>query len=85
MSSENLNLKETKVYVKVITDYKSLEYFIIIKKLIRRKAYLAEFLLRFYFIISYMLGKKNQKTDSLIYDLNNLLLNDNNNYQLYLL
>lgn len=39
LSSENLNLKETRVYVKVIIDYKSLEYFIIIKKLIRHKAY----------------------------------------------
>lgn len=52
------------VPIKVITDHKSLEYFMTTKKLTRRQACWAEFLSGFNFVISYSPGKGNQKADS---------------------
>ena len=71
--------------VKVIIDHKSLEYFITTKKPTRCQACWAKFLSGFNFVISYTSGKKNQKTYSLTYHLNNLLLNNNIDWQQYLL
>ena len=53
------------VLIKIITDHKNLEYFMIIKKLSRQQAYWAEFLSRFNFIISYTLNRKNRKANLL--------------------
>ena len=60
-----LELEATSVSIKVITDHKSLEYFMTIKKLSRRQACWAEFLSGFNFVISYTPGRENGKADSL--------------------
>ncbi len=65
--------------VKVITDHKSLEYFMTTKKLTKRQACWAEFLSEFNFVISYIPGKENQKADSLTRRPNDLPSDDNNN------
>ena len=57
------DLEGTGVPVKVITDHKSLEYFMTTKKLTRRQARWAKFLSAFNFVISYTPGKENQKAD----------------------
>ena len=67
--------------VKVITDHKILEYFMITKKLIRHQAYWAEFLSGFNFVISYTSDKENQKADSLTLHPNDLLSDDNYDWQ----
>ena len=69
--------------IKVIIDHKSLEYFIITKKLTGRQACWAKFLSGFNFIISYILGRENQKANLLTCCLNNFSLSDNNNHQQY--
>ena len=58
-------LEATGVPIKVITDHKSLEYFMTTKKLSRRQARWAEFLSGFNFVISYIPGRENGKADSL--------------------
>ena len=58
-------LEATGVPIKVITDHKSLEYFMTTKKLSRRQACSAEFLLGFNFVISYTPGIENGKADLL--------------------
>ena len=58
-------LKSTGLPVKVLTDYKRLEYFMTTKKLTPRQVRWAEFLLEFNFVISYQSGKKNNKADAL--------------------
>ena len=78
-------LEVTGVSVKVITEHKSLEYFMTIKKPTKRQIHWAEFLSEFNFIISYTLSKKNQKVDSLTHYLNNLPLDNYNDWQQYLL
>lgn len=72
-----LELENTGVPIKDITDYKSLEYFISIKKLIRRQACWAKFLSNFNFVIFYTLDKENQKADLLIRNPNNFPINNN--------
>ncbi len=59
-----LQLIET--FINVLTDHKSLEYFMTIKKLNRRQARWVEFLIEFDFKIAYQSEKKNDKADSLI-------------------
>ena len=66
--------------IKVITDHKSLNYFVTRKKLTRRQTCWAEFLFGFNFIIFSILGKKNQKIDLLTCRLNDFLLSENNDY-----
>ena len=66
--------------VKVITDHKSLEYFMTTKKLRRRQARWAEFLSGFNFVISYTPGKENQKADSLTRRLNDLPSDDSDDH-----
>ena len=58
-------LEGTGLLVKLLTDYKSLEYFMSTKKLTSRQVRLAEFLLEFNFVISYQNSKKNNKADAL--------------------
>ncbi len=78
-------LEGTGVLVKVITDHKSLKYFMTTKKLTRRQARQAEFLLRFNFVISYTPGKENQKADSLTRRPNDLSSDDRDDRQQHLL
>ena len=52
--------------VKVLTEYKGLEYFMITKKLTPRQARWTEFLSEFNFVITYQTRKKNNKADALI-------------------
>ncbi len=78
-------LEGTKVPVKVITDHKSLEYFMTTKKLTRRQAHWAEFLSEFNFVISSTPGKENQKADSLTRRPNDFPSDDNNDCQQHLL
>lgn len=66
---------------KVITNYKSLEYFITPKKLTRHQSCCEELLSRFNFIISHTVGKDNVKADVFTHHLNNNLVNNNNNQQ----
>ena len=65
--------------VKVITDHKSLEYFMTSKKITRYQACWTKFLSKFNFIISYILDKKNQRVDLLTHCPNDLSSDDNNN------
>ena len=74
-------MERTKVLIKVITDYKSLKYFITIKKLTRRQGCWAEFLSGFNFVIFYIPVKKNQKADLLTRCPNDLLSSENNDCQ----
>ena len=58
-------LEGTKYKFKVWTDYKNLEYFIKAQKLNCRQAHWALYLLRFDFILKYILGTKIGKADRL--------------------
>lgn len=58
-------LQSTENPVKVLTDHKSLEYFMTTKKLNRRQARWAEFLADFNFIVTYQAGKVHAKADAL--------------------
>ena len=71
--------------LKVITDHKSLEYFMTTKKLTRLQAHWAEFLSGFDLVISYTPGKENQKADSLTRHPNDLPLNMDDDRQQHLL
>ncbi len=59
-------LEGIEVPIKVITDHKSLEYFMTTKKLSRRQARWAEFLSGVHFVISYIPGRENRKANFLI-------------------
>jgi hypothetical protein len=59
------DLEGTNLPVQVLTDHKSLEYFMTTKRLTRRQVRWAEFLADFYFQITYRPGKSNIKADSL--------------------
>ena len=59
-----LELEGTSLLVKILTNHKSLEYFISTKKLTPRQVKWAEFLSEFNFVISYQSGKKNDKADA---------------------
>ena len=58
-------MKSCQKQITVWTDHKNLEYFNIIKSLIRRQARWAEFLSEFDFIVNYRLGEKNGNPDVL--------------------
>ena len=58
-------LQSTELPIKVLTDHKSLEYFMTTKKLNRRQARWAEFLADFNFVITYQAGKFHTKADAL--------------------
>lgn len=51
----------------------------IIKKLLKQQAYWTEFLSGFYFVISYILNRKNKKADLFICQPNDYLANKYNN------
>ena len=72
-------LEATGVPIKVITDHKSLEYFMTTKKLSRRQTRWAEFLSGFNFVISYTPDRENGKTDSLTYRPNDCPADDQDN------
>ncbi len=59
-------LQSVELFINVLTNHKSLEYFMTTKKLNRWQAKWAEFWTEFDFKIVYQLEKKNDKTDSLI-------------------
>ena len=56
---------QTKERFQVLTDHRSLEYFMMTKKLNARQARWAEFLSRFYFLIKYRPGRQNTLADAL--------------------
>ena len=78
-------LEATGVPIKVITDHKSLEYFMTTKKLSRRQARWAEFLSGFNFVISYTPGRENGKADSLTRRPNDCPADDQDDRQQHLL
>ena len=57
---QRAKLEGTKDYIKVITDYKALEYFITTKLLSTRQARQAEILSRYHFKISYKPSTSNK-------------------------
>ncbi len=59
-------LQSVKNSINVLTNHKSLKYFMIIKKLNKRQARWAKFRAKFDFKIAYQADKKNDKTDLLI-------------------
>ena len=69
----------------MITDNKSLKYFITTKKLSRRQACWAEFLSGFNFVISYIPGRENGKADSLTRRPNDCPADDHDDRQQHLL
>lgn len=58
-------LEGTEMPVQVLTDHKSLEYFMTTKKLTPRQARWVEFLSEFNFVINYQSSKKNDKANAL--------------------
>ncbi len=63
--SELLSI-ELNVLIKMLINYKNLEYFMFIKQLNRRQNKWAQFLTNFHFVITYLFEKFNEKADSLI-------------------
>jgi transposase InsO family protein len=59
------DLEGSDLPIQVLTDHKSLEYFMTTKRLTRRQARWAEFLADYNFQITYRPGKDNQKADAL--------------------
>ena len=59
------DLEGSDLPVQVLTDHKSLEYFMTTKRLTRRQARWAEFLADYHFVITYRPGSQNQKADAL--------------------
>jgi hypothetical protein len=57
---------ESDVSIKMLIDYKNLEYFMFIKQLNRRQSRWIQFLIDFYFVIIYLSDKSNEKANSLI-------------------
>ena len=78
-------LEATGVPIKVITDYKSLKYFVTTKKLLKRQACWAKFLSRFNFVISYTPDRENRKANSLTYWSSDCPADDQDDRQQYLL
>jgi hypothetical protein len=64
---------ESNVSVKMLIDHKNLKYFMFIKQLNRRQSRWAQFLIDFHFVIIYLLEKSNEKADSLIKKIENVL------------
>ena len=58
-------LKEAGLPVKILTDYKNLQYFISTKQLSRCQARWSEIFSRFNFVIQYQPGKRGAKPDAL--------------------
>jgi hypothetical protein len=57
---------KSNVSVKMLIDHKNLKYFMITKQLNRRQSKWAQFLIDFHFVIIYLFEKSNEKADSLI-------------------
>jgi hypothetical protein len=58
-------LEGTKSPIRILSDYRNLEYFITTKMLNRRQACWSEFLSRYYFCIIYRPGKQGEKPNAL--------------------
>lgn len=58
-------LEGARLPIKILTDYRNLQYFISTKQLSRRQAHWSEFLSRFNFVIQYRPGKLGAKLDTL--------------------
>jgi hypothetical protein len=71
-------LQSMKSFTNVLTDHKSLKYFMTIKKLNRWQARWIEFLVEFDFKIAYQSEKKNDKTNSLIKRLEDRFIDESN-------
>jgi hypothetical protein len=67
--------------INVLIDYKSLKYFMIIKKLNRRQVKWAEFLAKFDFKIAYQSEKKNDKADALTRRFDDKSIDESNDKQ----
>ena len=78
-------MEATSISIKIITDHKSLEYFMTTKKLSRRQVCWAEFLSSFNFVIFYTPGRENRKADSLTCRANDCQANDQDDQQQHLL
>ena len=61
-----LELKTINLSVKIFTDYKSFEYFMIIKKLIKRQIRWSKFLSQYNFVIMCQFDAQNVKINALI-------------------
>ena len=66
------------VPIKVITDQKSLKYFMTTKKLLREQVDWAKFLSEFNFVVFYTPSRENKKAGSLTRQLNDYPANDQN-------
>jgi hypothetical protein len=71
-------LQSIELFISVLTDHKSLKYFMITKKLNRHQAKWVEFLAKFDFKIAYQSKKKNDKANSLIKRFENRSINESN-------
>jgi hypothetical protein len=71
-------LQSIETFINVLTDHKSLKYFMTIKKLNKRQARWVEFLVEFDFKITYQSEKKNDKADSLIRRLEDRSIDESN-------
>ena len=76
-----LELQFVFISIKMLIDYKSLKYFMTIKKLNRRQVRWTKFLADFNFIINYQLRKFHAKTNSFIQRSKNRLISDKNDRQ----
>lgn len=74
-------LEETDLSVKILTDHKSLEYFMKTKKLTQCQTQWAEFLSQYNFIVIYWPEKQNEKADLLIRHSEDLLKDEQNERQ----
>ena len=76
-------LESTAMPMKVLTNHKSLESFMKIKKVTPRQTKWTEFLSKFNFVITYQTGKKNDKTNALTRKPNKKPANDKDKRQEY--
>jgi hypothetical protein len=79
-----VELQSIESFTNVLIDHKSLEYFMIIKKLNRRQTKWIEFLIEFDFKIAYQSEKKNDKADSLTRRFENRSTDESNDRNKYI-
>ena len=70
-----MKFKKSIFFVKILIDYKNLQYFMIIKQLTHWQTQWAEYLSWFDFKITYQSDKQDQKSDILTWQSQNLLMN----------
>jgi hypothetical protein len=69
---------ESNVFVKMLIDHKNLKYFMFIKQLNQRQSRWVQYLIDFHFVIIYLFENSNEKADSLIKRIENVLEKKNN-------